>query len=40
MAFVVLGKFDDRTEATEEEYLEFAKEQIQIAIDTIEETLK
>lgn len=40
VAFVVLGKFDDRTEATEEEYLEFAKEQIQIAIDTIEETLK
>lgn len=38
--FVVLGKFDDRSEATEEEYLEFAKEQVKIAIDAIEEALK
>ena len=36
---VVLGKFDDRENVSEEEALEFAQEQIQIAIDVIESTL-
>lgn len=33
--FVVLGKMDDRNDVTEEQALEFAKEQVKIAIDVI-----
>lgn len=33
--FIMLGKYDDRDEATEEEYLEFAKEEIQKVEDVI-----
>jgi hypothetical protein len=38
--FVLLGKYDDRTEATEEEYLTFAKNEVQRAVDAIDEALK
>ena len=38
--FVMLGKYDDRTEATEEEYLHFAKDEVQRAIDAIDAALK
>lgn len=33
--FIMLGKYDDRDEATEEEYLEFAKEETQKVEETI-----
>lgn len=33
--FIVLGKMDDRQDASEEQALEFAKEQIKIAVDVI-----
>lgn len=35
--FVMLGAFDERTEATEDQQLEFAKEQIKIGVDAIAE---
>ena len=38
--FVMLGKYDDRTEATEAEYLQFAKDEVQRAIDAIDAALK
>lgn len=38
--FVMLGKYDDRTEATEEEYLTFAKNEVKRAVDAIDEALK
>jgi hypothetical protein len=37
---LVLGKYDDREEPTEEEALKFAQDEIQRAIDAIEEALK
>jgi hypothetical protein len=37
---LVLGKYDDREEPTEEEALKFAQDEIQRGIDAIEEALK
>ncbi len=37
---VVLGKYDDRENPTEEEVLEFAVEQVKIVLDIIDEKLK
>lgn len=36
---LVLGKFDERQDSSEEEALEFALEQVQIAVDVIEDKL-
>lgn len=38
--FIVLGKYDDRNEVSEADALEFAKAQIQIAVDVINAKLK
>lgn len=37
--FLVLGAFDERTEVSEEEALEFAQEQVSIGVDAIESLL-
>lgn len=38
--FVLLGEYDDREEATDEERLSFAKDEVQRAIDAIDAALK
>lgn len=38
--FLMLGAMDYETERTEEEALDYAKEQVQIAVDAIDETVK
>jgi len=40
VAFVLLGKYDDRTDATEDQMAEFASQQVQIGVDALLEALK
>lgn len=40
VAFVLLGKYDDRTEATDEQRAVFASEQIQLGVDALLAALK
>ena len=40
VAFVLLGKYDDRTEASEEEYADYAEAQVQLGVDALLEALK
>lgn len=40
VAFVLLGKYDDRNEATDDERAEFAQQQVQLGVDALLAALK